>query len=39
MSKVDSSILRSIRAISFDLDGTLWDFGPLMRKSLALALR
>lgn len=39
MSKVDSSILRSIRAISFDLDGTLWDFGPMMPKSLALALR
>ncbi|NPV09474.1 MAG: HAD family hydrolase [Anaerolineae bacterium] len=30
--------LRDVRAISFDADGTLWDFERAMRHSLALAL-
>lgn len=33
-----SSSLQSIKAITFDLDGTLWDFEAVMRKSLVLAL-
>ena len=32
------SSLQSIKAISFDLDGTLWDFESVMLNSLALAL-
>ncbi|MDP6455201.1 MAG: HAD family hydrolase [SAR202 cluster bacterium] len=38
LNNVSNNPLKSIKAITFDLDGTLWDFEMVMRSSVALAL-